>query len=243
MQTASITRVVYVQGMNFNTTENDLLNFFSPCGNITKVRVMYDDFKRPKGTGYVAFETHEMALKALSLDEKLFKYRTIYVDLNRSPKMEIRMTQKEEEESYFKPSYGIRYPDEIDLRKNDAKNNNDVSNGFYAEYMKYLNRQWKKNIFSFNQNHEEEEKKDKNDEKKEEEMQKAKEVDIDDPNKFNKAIFDTIVKVDHPKNESKRKHHHHHHRKHKHRHSKHRHHNNSNYEYSSDDVYYTELPE
>ena len=88
------TKVVYVQNVKFNTSVEEIQDFFSDCGKITKVKRITGNFGKSKGSFYIAYETHEMAVAATKKDQTVFKDRYLYVDLNRSESMEERMVKK-----------------------------------------------------------------------------------------------------------------------------------------------------
>lgn len=92
----AITKVVLVSSMNYNTTEKDLRNFFADCGKITNIRFLNDKNDVPDGSAYVAFETHEMALKAYAKDDTCLRDRFLRVALNRTDAIEEIMTKKED---------------------------------------------------------------------------------------------------------------------------------------------------
>lgn len=104
----AITKVVLVQNVNYIVSEDDIRRFFENCGTIKKIRIIVDKRGKPKGNVYVAFENHDMALNALSKDEKRLLDRYVFVDLNKSPNMEKEMTQGEEILK-FKPMLGKPY--------------------------------------------------------------------------------------------------------------------------------------
>uniref|UniRef100_A0A915ELS5 RRM domain-containing protein n=1 Tax=Ditylenchus dipsaci TaxID=166011 RepID=A0A915ELS5_9BILA len=58
---------VYVGNIPYQTTENDLGNFFSQAGNVTNVRLVYDrETNRPKGFGFCEFADAQGAENAIS---------------------------------------------------------------------------------------------------------------------------------------------------------------------------------
>ena len=95
------TKVIIVQNLNYSISEDDLRRFFNECGTITKIRIIHDKNDKPKGNAFVAFETHDMALEAISKDEKRLLDRYIYVELNKSPNIEEEMTQKQKPPIYY----------------------------------------------------------------------------------------------------------------------------------------------
>ncbi|GMR44696.1 hypothetical protein PMAYCL1PPCAC_14891, partial [Pristionchus mayeri] len=58
---------VYVGNMPYQSTENDLGNFFSQVGHVTKVRIVYDrETNRPKGFAFVEFADEQTAQAAIN---------------------------------------------------------------------------------------------------------------------------------------------------------------------------------
>ncbi|KAI1716148.1 RNA recognition motif domain-containing protein [Ditylenchus destructor] len=58
---------VYVGNIPYNTTEHDLGTFFSTCGAVTNVRLVYDrETRRPKGFGFCEFADAQGAQNAIS---------------------------------------------------------------------------------------------------------------------------------------------------------------------------------
>lgn len=48
---------IFVGNLSFDTTEDDLWNHFSECGDIKRARIVIDKkTKKPKGCGYVSFK-------------------------------------------------------------------------------------------------------------------------------------------------------------------------------------------
>ncbi|KAI1701066.1 RNA recognition motif domain-containing protein [Ditylenchus destructor] len=58
---------VYVGNIPYNTTENDLGQFFSQAGSVTNVRLVYDrETNRPKGFGFCEFADEQGAQNAIA---------------------------------------------------------------------------------------------------------------------------------------------------------------------------------
>eukprot|EP00080_Pristionchus_pacificus_P013367 PDM73387.1 RNA binding protein [Pristionchus pacificus] len=58
---------VYVGNFPYQTTENDLGNFFSQAGHVTGVRIVVDrETGRPKGFGFCEFADEQGAQNAIS---------------------------------------------------------------------------------------------------------------------------------------------------------------------------------
>ncbi|CAM8889257.1 unnamed protein product [Rhodiola kirilowii] len=72
---------LFVKGMTFRTTENDLAKAFSEFGEVTEAKVIYDKLQKSKGYGYVTFNSVSEADDALvAMNGKLLDGRSIYVD-------------------------------------------------------------------------------------------------------------------------------------------------------------------
>lgn len=59
---------LYVGGISFNTTEDQLREMFEKAGNVVSVKVITDKFSgRSKGFAFVEYETEEDAQKAIEM--------------------------------------------------------------------------------------------------------------------------------------------------------------------------------
>lgn len=101
----TFTKVVLVENLHYTASEDDIRRFFDNCGTITNIRIVLDKRNKPKGNAFVAFENHDMALEALSKDEKRFLDRYVFVELNKSSRIEEELTVKEEPPK-FSPMLG-----------------------------------------------------------------------------------------------------------------------------------------
>ncbi len=81
---------LYIGGIPYSSTEEDLQTAFSEAGNVTFVKIIIDKMtNRSKGFGFVEMETEEGAQKAIEMfDGKEFAGRTIKV--NEAKPMETR---------------------------------------------------------------------------------------------------------------------------------------------------------
>ncbi|KAL7722898.1 Protein HRB1 [Entamoeba marina] len=71
-------RTVFVRGLPLNSTDEELTKFFSQIGEIVTLKQVYDQTtKRPRGFGYVEYQTIEAATRALEMNGKFFKDITI----------------------------------------------------------------------------------------------------------------------------------------------------------------------
>ncbi|KAF7352281.1 Multiple RNA-binding domain-containing protein 1 [Mycena venus] len=84
---------LFVRNLAFSCTEADLLEFFSPFGEISQVHIPLDPVsKQSKGVAYVTFAQAASALAAYeSLDRKSFQGRLIHIlaAVDRKPKFEV----------------------------------------------------------------------------------------------------------------------------------------------------------
>jgi len=79
-------RTVYVEGLPFESTEDEVMNFFKP-GKVLEVRLpKWHDSGRLRGYGHVLFSTPDEATAALSLDGKMLKNRYLKVDRPMTPR-------------------------------------------------------------------------------------------------------------------------------------------------------------
>ncbi|EIJ88151.1 nucleolin [Nematocida parisii] len=78
-------RTIFIKGLNFSATEEDLRELFGKFGDIVEVRIPRSrDGPGGKGFGYVEFETKEACEKSRELNGTDFNGRSIVVDLARS---------------------------------------------------------------------------------------------------------------------------------------------------------------
>jgi polyadenylate-binding protein len=73
---------LYVKYIDNSIDNSSLKKEFEKFGNITSVKVMYDEHERSKGFGFVCFEKEEDSLNAISeMNNKLIQGKPIYVAL------------------------------------------------------------------------------------------------------------------------------------------------------------------
>ena len=72
--------------MNFDSTEDDIRNYFSQCGEITEIKLLMRHDGKSKGRGFVKFGSPGAQDKALRLNGTQFMGRSIRVEVpkNRS---------------------------------------------------------------------------------------------------------------------------------------------------------------
>jgi len=82
---ASKTRL-FVRNLAFETTEEELQDYFSPFGKVTECHIPIDDQKRNKGYGFVTFESAVDAMEATNqLDKVDFQGRLLHILQARPP--------------------------------------------------------------------------------------------------------------------------------------------------------------
>ena len=59
---------VCVRGLSFNAYDDDVREFFSQCGNVSDIKMLYRPDGKPKGTGFVKFYKKSSFNKALELN-------------------------------------------------------------------------------------------------------------------------------------------------------------------------------
>lgn len=72
---------VFVKSLPFSTTQDEVTQFFTDCGQVENVNLLKDRFGRLKGTGFVRFNTKEAATKAVAKNGKEFGGRTLVIEL------------------------------------------------------------------------------------------------------------------------------------------------------------------
>ncbi|HXG36292.1 MAG TPA: RNA-binding protein [Dehalococcoidia bacterium] len=78
---------LYIGGLSFNTTEEELKSFFEQVGTVQSATVIKDKFSgQSKGFGFVEMSSQDEARRAISeLNEKTLGERTIKVEEARPP--------------------------------------------------------------------------------------------------------------------------------------------------------------
>lgn len=80
-------RTVYVQGLPFTATEEDVRAFFKEVGEITSVRLpKWHDSGNLKGYGHIEFRRADSATKALDLNGEYLKDRYLTIDRPQVPR-------------------------------------------------------------------------------------------------------------------------------------------------------------
>lgn len=85
---------VMLRNLSYNSTEEDLTDFFKDCGDIQGCRIMKDDEGKSRGFGFIDFESVDEAKKAVAKHGQEVGGRSITVCFSR--KRERREPKKEE---------------------------------------------------------------------------------------------------------------------------------------------------
>jgi nucleolin len=95
-------RTVYVQGLPFTATEQDIRTFFKDVGDIASIRLpKWHDSGKLKGYGHVEFKKAESATKALELNGEYLQDRYLSIDRPMVPRA---LTNAEAHEPSAKPA-------------------------------------------------------------------------------------------------------------------------------------------
>lgn len=73
---------IFVGGLSYNATEDDLNNLFAPCGEIEALRLLYDQNGSSKGIAFVKFFGSEGVSKALQLNGSQHLGRTLRINMS-----------------------------------------------------------------------------------------------------------------------------------------------------------------
>lgn len=80
-------RTIYVQGLPFTATQEDITTFFKEVGEIASVRLpKWHDSGKLKGYGHVEFKRAESATKALDLSGEYLQDRYLTIDRPQQPR-------------------------------------------------------------------------------------------------------------------------------------------------------------
>lgn len=79
--------VAHVSNLNFKAKEKDIKEFFSSNGiaedSILEILLIKDDQQKPKGFGFVEFDSQENLEKAIGLSGKLIKNRPVVIKISK----------------------------------------------------------------------------------------------------------------------------------------------------------------
>ncbi len=91
---------LFVGNLNFETTEEDVINLFSAHGSVKNIRL-----SQKKGTAFIEMSTPEEATAAINhLDQSIFKDRPLRISLELSKKKAKAMTRANRKDSPKKKS-------------------------------------------------------------------------------------------------------------------------------------------
>jgi RNA recognition motif-containing protein len=82
---------VFIGGLNFEASEQNIFDFFSKCGEIKEVKLLYKEDGKSKGRGFIKFNNNEGCLNAIKLNGIDMMNRKIIVEL---PKNKIFIKEK-----------------------------------------------------------------------------------------------------------------------------------------------------
>ncbi|KAK7307993.1 hypothetical protein VNO77_41534 [Canavalia gladiata] len=91
-----MTSKIFVKGLAFSTTEEELAEAFSNFGSVLKADIILNKAKnRSKGFGYVTFAKEEEARKAqIGMNRKILHGRVLYVDVQPPNKLKKSFSEK-----------------------------------------------------------------------------------------------------------------------------------------------------
>lgn len=80
------TMTVFVKNLPYDATENQVGDFFKPCGKILNVRFVLNPTTHTfKGFAFIDFESHKSLYAALGFNGKQFGGRELLVDIETAP--------------------------------------------------------------------------------------------------------------------------------------------------------------
>ena len=101
-------RTVYIQGLPFSATEDDVNNLFQSCGTIASIRLpKWHDSGRIKGYGHVEFNSSSSVPKALELSGTYIQERYITVDRPLTPRA-LQINQEKDGQATLDKPVGCR---------------------------------------------------------------------------------------------------------------------------------------
>lgn len=120
---------LFIAGLPFSSTDNDIKTLFSGAGNVTMVQIIMDKMtQRSKGFGFVEFETEDEATKAIAMfHETDFGGRKLVV-AEAKPMEKREFTPRSGGGDDRRPSYGGGRPSFGGGRGRDSRGGGDRSN-------------------------------------------------------------------------------------------------------------------
>jgi len=97
-------KTIFVKNLPYDTTEQEVNDYFLRCGAIQGVRLVYNSLhKHFKGFGYVDFKNSSAVKEAIKLDGKVFKGRALIIDREVSkPKEGFKFRGTEDNRKFYK---------------------------------------------------------------------------------------------------------------------------------------------
>ena len=114
-------QMVFIGNLKNSTTEEDLREIFSSCGEIEYVRCIHDGDKGCKGVAYVCFKNPEAVGLALELNETLLYERPIRVERYSVKKLGAKQARDAAATETKKPVKGARKRLDIKKKKDGNK--------------------------------------------------------------------------------------------------------------------------
>jgi RNA recognition motif-containing protein len=101
---AEDSKTIFVKNLPYDTTEQEVNDYFLRCGAIQGVRLVYNSLHNHfKGFGYVDFKNSSAVKEAVKLDGKIFKGRALTVDIETSkPKEGFKYRGTDENKKFYK---------------------------------------------------------------------------------------------------------------------------------------------
>ncbi|XP_076267198.1 polyadenylate-binding protein 2-like [Rhynchophorus ferrugineus] len=88
-------RSIYVGNVDYGATAEELQRHFYGCGPINRVAILYNKYNgHPKGFAYIEFSDRTSVQTAMTMDESLFRGRTIKVMAKRTNRPGISTTNR-----------------------------------------------------------------------------------------------------------------------------------------------------
>lgn len=111
-------KTIFVKNLPYDTTEQEVNDYFLKCGAIQSVRLVYNSLHNHfKGFGYVDFKNSSAVKEAVKLDGKIFKGRALTIDIETSKPKEGYKFRGTEDNRKFYRTYGLS---DSGMRRNES---------------------------------------------------------------------------------------------------------------------------
>ena len=95
------TRIVFVGWLKPKTTEAEIHEAFSKCGEIEFINILTNSEKKPKGAALITYKTPEQAQKAVDeLNDTNFCNSIIFVELRKTKEQLLKLSNPNNEEIF-----------------------------------------------------------------------------------------------------------------------------------------------